>query len=182
MTIFLSILVPIVGIAGVVLGVLLNEFMRRKNRKEVYAPTIFEKRLVAYEGLAEQIDEGSEIADEVINNSDLTAEERHDLISVPISTIAKYTDKYRLYIDPDLGVHCTALFMGVEDIQSVDGEERERLLKDFYHLLNEAHRMIEEDSGVAEINKLFREINRPKLGGPIIERIRELRQKRRKAD
>jgi hypothetical protein len=112
MTIFLAILTPIVGILGVVLGVLLNEVMRRKNRREVYAPKIFEKRLSAYEGLAEHIQSGSEIADEVIENLSLTKEQRHDLISVPISEIAKYVDSHRLYIDGELSAHCTALFMG----------------------------------------------------------------------
>ncbi len=40
MTIFFAILVPIFGIIGVISGIILNEFMRRKSRKEVYAPAI----------------------------------------------------------------------------------------------------------------------------------------------
>ena len=114
----------------------------------------------------------------MIENPDLTAEQRHELIAVPIGTIARYTDKSMLYIDSDLGAHCTALFMGVEDIQSVDEKKRNSLINDYYDLRKEAIRMIEEDSGIAEINKLFLAINRPRLDGPIIERIRYLRQKR----
>jgi hypothetical protein len=178
MTIFLAILAPISGIIGVILGMLLNELVRRKNRREVYAPIIFEKRLIAYEGLLELIETGSEIANELINNSDLTAEQRHDLITEPILAIANYADQHRLYVDEDLTLHCTALFMGVEDIQELDGEEREEHLKEYHHMRSEALRMIEEDSGVAEIKKLFQAINRPKLGGPVIEYIRELRQQR----
>lgn len=36
-------IVPAVGIVGA----LLNEFLRRRNRRELYAPMIFEKRLSA---------------------------------------------------------------------------------------------------------------------------------------
>lgn len=178
MTTFLVILAPTFGIVGVVLGVLLNEFLRRKNRREVYAPMIFEKRLAFYERLAEHINKGSEIADEVIENLDLTAEQRHDQITMPVKAIANYVGKHWLYIDQELGAHCTALFMGVEDIQTADGQEREELLKNYRNMRMEALRMIAEDSGVAEINKFFRAINRPKFDGPFIERLRELRRQR----
>jgi hypothetical protein len=64
---------------------------------------------------------------------------------------------------------------GVEDIRDSNDEQRDSLLRDYYHSRSEAFRMIAEDSGIAQINKLFKSINRPALNGPIIERIRELR-------
>ena len=180
MTTFLAILVPTVGVIGVVLGVLLNELLRRRNCRELYAPKIFEKRLAAYEGLAELIQNGGGVANEVIENPDLTAEKRHDLIMAPIMSIAKYVDRSWLYIDEELGAHCTALFMGVEDIYEAKGDEKDKLLSNYYHLRKKALRMIGEDSGVVEINKVFRAINRPKIGGPVVEAIRELRRKQRR--
>lgn len=177
-TTFVAILSPLVAILGVVTGVLLNEFVRRRNRRELYAPKIFEKRLAAYEKLADLIENGSEIAQEVIDNAEFTREQRHALISEAILTIARHTDSHKLYIDEELAVHCTALFMGVEDIYDEKGEKRETLLKNFYDARYEAFRMIAEDSGISEINKLFKIINRPKLSGPIIELTRELRQKK----
>lgn len=177
---FLVILAPTAGVLGTILGVLLNEFVRRKNRRELYAPKIFEKRLSAYESLAELIDSGSDAATQVIENPDLSAEQRHGLIAAVVMSIAKSVDKNRLYIDEELGAHCTALFMGVEDIHTAEPEDREKLLKNYRHLRTEALRMIGEDSGVAEINKLFRTINRPKIGGPVVEAIRELRRKQRR--
>ena len=180
MTTFLAILAPTVGVIGVVLGVLLNEFVRRRNRRELYAPKIFEKRLAAYESLVEHIENGSNVANEVIKNPDLTVEQRHDLITAVVMSIAKSVDKNRLYIDEQLATHCTALFMGVEDVFKEQGEEREKLLRNYYEMRTEALRMISEDSGVAEINKLFRTINHPKISGPIVEAIRELRQKQRR--
>jgi len=66
--------------------------------------------------------------------------------------------------------------MGVEDIPETAGEVREALLRDYRTMRKDAFRMIAEDSGIAEINKLFKVINRPDIGGPLIERIRELRK------
>ena len=178
MTEYFPIIAPLIGMAGVIAGVLLNEFVRRRNRRELYAPKIFEKRLAIYEGLAKHIHEGSEVANEVIENESLTPNERHALISAPISAIAQYMDENSLYIDEELAIHCTALFMGVEDIYDATADEKKRLIEN-YHMRKEALRMIAEDSGIAEINRLFKAINRPKLSGPIIEKLRELRQQQR---
>jgi hypothetical protein len=92
-------------------------------------------------------------------------------------SLAKYGDKHRLYLDDELSVHCTTLFIAVEDIHDANAAKSE-LLKRYYHQLGEARRMIVEDAGIAEINRLFKSINRPKLTGPVIEYMRELRQKK----
>jgi hypothetical protein len=177
MATFLAILASIAGVVGVLLGVLLNEFVRRKNRRELYAPKIFEKRLAAYENLAELIQNGSKVANEVIENPDLTTEQRHDVIGAVVVSIAKSMDKDLLYIDKEPGAYCAALFMGVENFYAAKEEEKQRLLRNYYGMRTEALRMISEDSGVAEIKKLFRTINRPKIGGPIVGAIRELRRR-----
>jgi hypothetical protein len=44
----------------------------------------------------------------------------------------------------------------------------------------DAFRMIGEDSGVAQINKLFKSINRPKLTSSVIDRIQELRDEKKR--
>lgn len=177
MTEFQALLTPAVSIISLVVGALLTEYLRRSNRTELYIPIVFEKRLVAYEGLLERVEKGNEIANEVINNEKLTAEERHELISEALHGVAGYTDKNRLYLDEELSLHCVAMFMGVEDIQNASDEARENASEHYYHMRREALRMIKEDSGVARVNKLFETINRPKLEGPIIEYVREVRQK-----
>lgn len=175
MSTVLALLVPIFGIFGVISGILLNEFMRRKNRREVFAGKIFEKKLAAYEGLNDHIYRGVIAADEVIENTQLSPSQRHELVSATIGEIANYVDEHQLYIDQEIAAHCTALFMGVEDIPEATGDVREALLRDYWAMRKDAFRMIAEDSGIAEINRLFKVINRPKIDGPIIERIRELR-------
>lgn len=101
----LPILVPMISIASLLLGAWLNEFVRRRNRRELFAPRIFEKRLDAYEGLLAKVHSGSKIADEVIENKDLTQEDRHALISTVIHEIIAFCEGHSLYIDEELSVH-----------------------------------------------------------------------------
>lgn len=170
---FLPIIVPSIGIVGVIVGAFLNEFMRRRSRRELYAPKIFEKRLSAYEGLIKQVYHGSKVADEVIENSEITKEQRHELISVVVHGMAEFTEKNHLYLDEELTVHCMALFMGVEDIHDTVEDGKQELLDHYRQMRIEALRMASEDSGVAEINRLFKAINKPKIDGELIRYFRK---------
>ena len=176
MNAYFPVVAPVIGIVGVVVGVLLNEFMRRRNRRELYAPRIFEKRLAAYEGLIEQIHQGSKVAGEVIESDDFTEEQRHDLISVVVHEVAEFAEKNRLYLDEDLAVHCMALFMGVEKIHDASEKDRHELLDHYHQMQKEALRMAAEDFGVAEINRLFKAINKPKIDGAFIRYFREAKR------
>ena len=161
---------------GVVVGSLLNEFLRRRRRVEEYSSVIFEKRLKAYEDLMTLIHRGSDLAQEAIDNGDLSHAERHDLISKVIGPIAEFVDRNSLYINEELGAHCVALFMGVEDVRDAPEATREQLARAYYANRSETFRMIKEDFGLTEINRLFRSVNRPRITSPVIEAIRELRR------
>ena len=99
------------------LGVALNEWIRRSSRIESYSATIFEKRLGIYEELWKKILAGREVAEEVIDNTAITAEQRHELISAVVLSIAGFCDENNLYLNEEVTVQCCTLFMGVEDIQ-----------------------------------------------------------------
>lgn len=169
--------VGLFGFGGVMVGVALHELLRRTSRIEAYAGRVFDARLAKYEELFGLLHSGYEIASDVIENSDYTAEERLAFISAPIMAIAEFTEENELYIDSDLGAHCVATFMGAEEIRDIENidernEEEERIWEK-YKL---ARQMIREVSGVAEIDKLFKKITKPNLSGPIIERIRYYRE------
>ena len=144
---------------------------------QIFAPKIFEKRLEAYERLIEQIHHGSKIANEVIENKELTQEQRHDLVSVVVHGMVEFCENNHLYIDEELAVHCMALFMGVEDIYIADIDQKKEFLDNYRHMRKEALRMAIEDSGVAEINRLFKEINKPNIEGSLIHYFRKAKLK-----
>lgn len=175
---YLPIITPAIGIVGILVGALLSEFLRRRNRRELYAPMVFDKRLAAYEGLIEQINHGSEVATEIIENDKFTQEQRHELISVVVLGMAKFTEKHRLFLDEELSAHCIALFMGVEDIHGANEEDKQELLGNYRQMRSEALRMAVEDSGVSEINRLFKAINKPKIDGAFIDYLRKLKREK----
>ena len=177
---FIALSGPLIGMLGVVVGTVLNEYLRRSRRVEEYSLDIFKKRLEAYETLMSLINDGSELASEAIDEPDLSPEERHDLVSAAIGPIALFVDRKVLYIDEELGAHCVALFMGTEDIHDAPESEKQQLIDNYYKMRQETYRMISEDSGLAQLNKLFRSINRPKITSPVIERIKYLRQERQR--
>lgn len=173
----LQLLLPYIGtLVGVALGAFLNEFIRRGRRVEQYSSVIFEKRLEVYERLMGLMQSGYELATEAMDADELSAEDRKGLVSTAILSIAQFTDENVLYLDGELGAHCVALFMGAEDIHDMPDEEGQPAKLRLMRQYADTKRMIVEDSGVAEVNKLFKTINKPKITSPVIERIRELRR------
>lgn len=166
----------LIGLVGVILGVLLNEGIRRSRRIETFSPKLFEKRLKKYEQLMALLQAGYKVASDVMSNPAHPKEERHALISEAIHSIARFTDQEELYIDPELGTHCVATFMGAEDVLLIkDPKERVEAEQDVREMYKEAKRMIREDSGIFEIEKLFRSIYKPRITSRVIDRIRYLR-------
>lgn len=119
---------------------------------------------------------GYEVAADVMTNPTHSQEERHALISQAIHSIAQFTDQAALYVNPELGGHRVATFMGAEDVLLMgDPKEREEAEQDIRDMYNEAKRMIREDSGISEIEKLFRSIYKQQITSPVIGRTRYLR-------
>lgn len=174
MTIFLAVLAPTLGFLGLFIGAFLSEWLRRKNRREQFAQIIFEKRLAAYEGLLLRIGVGSDIVDQLIRNG-ASAEKRHQEVATAISDVIEFTEANRLYLNEEIALHCGALFMGTEDIPDAPKDEQPGLLQDYHEMRKDAVRMITEDSGVAELNRLFQDVNKPDISSEFIERLRFLK-------
>lgn len=166
----------VMGLAGIPLGVFLAEFVRRRNRSEQFAAAIFAKRLEAYEVLVALVYEGRAIAEQVLTDTKLSPKDRHDLVGQALMPIAQHTDRSSLYIDEELGAHCVALFMGVEDIPDLPDAEKQARLTAYRQQLQETRRMIFEDSGIANANKFFRDVHRSRISSPVIDYIRKLRE------
>jgi len=90
----------LLAIASLLLGVALNEWIRRSNRIESYSAAIFQKRLGIYEELWKKILAAREVAEGVINDTALTAEQRHELISAVVHSIAGFCDENSRVPDP----------------------------------------------------------------------------------
>jgi hypothetical protein len=168
----------LIGLVGVLIGVLLSQVFHRQNRVETYSHKVFERRLEVYESLMALLQSGYEIANEVMENEELSNEERNAFISEAIMPIASFTDEHGLYIDKYVAAHMTSAFMGAEDVlEEVDKKKREALANAIRLSYKTAKEIVLTESGAEEINKHFRSISRSKPTSPVIERIKELEKR-----
>lgn len=174
------IIAAIFSLIGIIIGIIFNELLRRKNRIEVFSSVVFERRLSIYEQLYTKVQEGQSIINDIISNPSYSKEECVDIISNTILDLAAFSDKNGFYIDRDLAAHCTALWMGLEDICPIsDDNERNQLIHEYTEKYKNTIRMIEEEAGINQLKNLFKSINKPKFNSPTIDRINELRKEMR---
>lgn len=96
---------------------------------------------------------------------------------VPIAHgMIEFVEKHQLYLDEELTFHCMSLFMGVEDIHDASENDKQGWLDNYNQMRREALKMAAEDSGVAEINRLFKAINKPKIDGELIRYYRKAKR------
>lgn len=167
----------LVGIAGVVVGVLMTEGIRRWNRIESFAQAAFERRLSKYEELLALVNRGYGIATDVMEDDASSAEERLETISAAILQIAEFADENALFIDAEVAGHCIATFMGAEDVPDItDTSEKDTAIAHIQDEYVEAKRLILEDSGMHQVNRLLRKVNKPTHDSPIISYMCHLRE------
>lgn len=169
----------LIGLVGVLLGIIISEMVRRRHRIENYSSAVFEKRLQIQEELFRMVNCCDEVARDLIENDSYSKEERHEIVSSAILPIAKYCDDNELYISEELTVHCISLLMGVEDIFYIKSNKRkkqetDRFRKNFWN----AKKMIRKETGIADLDKLFRSITRSKPSSPVIDYMKELRKEK----
>ena len=167
----------LIGLAGILIGLLINEHFRRTNRIENYSSRIFDKRLEIYEGLMSLVDKNSSLFSEVFDSEELTKEEAHGICQTATLEVMKYCDANQLYLNDEITVHIGATFVGIGDIiESDDAEYKKTEIQRFRQYMGSAKQMIKAESGIEELNQLFKKITKSKHSSPVIEYFRELKK------
>jgi hypothetical protein len=171
----------LIGLLGVIIGILLAEFLRRKTRIESLFLKAFEKRLEVYEQLFDKLRKCENVAHDIIENPEYSQDERTELWGSAVLDLAQFTDNSKLYLDEDISVHCVATMMGVEDIYSIESSKSKDAAKNhFFQNLNNAKEMIRKETGLADLDKLFRSITKAKHESPVINYLNKLREKQKR--
>lgn len=110
----------LIALLGVLIGILINEYFRRKSRIEYYSQKIFERRLKVHEELFSLLKKSHSIIGEMHSNEDLTSEERHEIVSSVILGLCEFGDENDFYLDKYLSAQVATLFMGSEDIAEIE--------------------------------------------------------------
>lgn len=173
----------LIGLVGLLIGIVLNEYLRRRHRIEQYSVRIFDKRLEIYEGLMSKVSEASSLMDDIIENSELNDEERRAIAFEAGLNVMEYTDKNDMYLNNEIVLHCGGPFIGALDIFDMSkGEEKSNQIKEFKKGIKITCDMIKKESGIEELNKLFKSITKARHGSPIIDYYRLLKKKQKRSD
>jgi hypothetical protein len=170
----------LIGVMGVLIGILANEALRRHRRIEDYSTKIFEKRLQVYEELYWRLHECYDAANEVLDG-DHSPQERHEIMARLVFPMLEFMDKHSLYLTDEIGVHCGGMWMSVDEIPAIENEkERASQTKAYLQDFKDAKEMIREESGLKEIDRLFRSIAKPRHSSRFVDHYRKLQAERKK--
>jgi hypothetical protein len=170
----------VIAISSLLIGVALNEYVRRSNRIEGYAAAIFQKRIEVYEELWKKVNKGKTVAERVIDDPSFSHQQRHALISEIVLDLAEFCDEHSLYLNDEVTVHCCSLFMGVEDIQAeADPTKAKNLEEQFRTNYLATDNIIRSESGLKRIDKVFSTVTKVRYSSEIIDYYRKARRQRR---
>ena len=174
----MEIFAPFIGIIGVLIGILLNEYYRKSRRIEDYAIKLFDKRLEAYEGLYKVIEEAYNIIQPLLEKM-LDKEKRHAIVSEAIFKIANYTDENQLYLKDEVTVHCCTMFMSSEDVAALNSEvEKKATVNAILEDYKNAKQMIRKECGLTDVDNLLASMMNIKHDSPVIRYFRRLKKQK----
>jgi len=173
----------LIGIIGVLIGLFANEYFRRKSRIESYSAHIFDKRIKIYEELFEKMSDCSSIFADIFKDDIYSKEKRKEIVTKAILDIAQFCDKNAFYLDERISLQCMTLLVGVEEINDIQDQKiKEKEIKRVWKHSRDTKEMIREESGIAELDKLYRSITRAKHKGPIISYYDKLKKEQKKEE
>ena len=173
----------LIGLLGLIVGVVLNEYFRRRNRIEAYSTKVFERRLEAYEGLIKAIRDAEGEVNEVLDDESLAAEERHKRAFEAGLRVMGYTDEHSFFLNDEITVHCGAAFVDVGDILDMpNGKKRTEEIDSFRTMIGDAKKMIRAESGMSEIDQAFRSVTKAKHSSSVIDYYRKLKVERERTN
>jgi hypothetical protein len=168
----------LVGLVGLLIGILLTEYFRRRSRVEMYSSKVFERRLDAYEGLMTIMTEAGSAVGEVLGDESMPLEERRGKVVEAGLRVSRYMDEHLFYLNDEIMIHCGVTFVGVVDVLDLaEGKKREDAIDRFLGRLKNARDMIRAESGMSEIDRAFRAVTKAKHSGPVIDEYRRLKVK-----
>jgi hypothetical protein len=173
----------LIGLLGVLMGLLANEFFRRRSRIESYSSTVFKRRLEIYEELYQRVSACSSIITDVIENSNYSKEQRKEIISTAAIDLARFGDEHDFYLNEHIVLHYMTLLPGVEEIHDIKSKKQKKEeIELVWKNLRLTKRMIRKESGIEALDKLFRSLTMARHKSPLIKYYQDLEKQQRKRD
>lgn len=170
-----EILLILIGPAGIVLGIVLNEHYKRKDQLSLYGEEVFKRRLKIYEELYRTMEDAYGKGRKIIKKTGAPVDERREEWSTTVLSVADFLDKHKLYINENISLHCMLSLIGVEDLAEKNNEKQ---VKVYYKNWNKTKDLIKEDSGLKRLDNFFSNINKPNITSDYISAMDTLRKKK----
>lgn len=170
----------IIGLVGLLLGLLSAEYFRRRSRIEEYSKEVFLKRLEIYEVLYEKLNIASILAGKFEEANIDTVESLVIQTHALVLETARFTDEKGLFINDELIIQCMLTLMLLPSEGTVDELEtfKREQSKEFWGNCRVSKLMIKGETGMSELDKLFRGITRAKHESEYIRYFREIKRQR----
>ena len=156
----------LIGLCGVLVGILLSEYFRRRARSEAYSQALFEKRFAVYEALWKEINRLNDLAASLVNDKSRPAQERQQAWERATLEFYDFIADNALYISRE--VIAGTAFIHVVDgmLKSPDSGVQEADARDYHDGLFNVREMIRAESGAhaatSLLNKIFNVRHRSK--------------------
>jgi hypothetical protein len=164
----------IVGLLGVLLGILINEYFRRNARIEKYSEVIFDKRLSIYENFFKELSKASSLVTELLDVTNLNIDEKKEIAFHAGLKLLEYTEEHKFYINEEITIYCSMVFIEASNIFEEQIDEAK--LADFRQGVMDASLMIRSESGLTEMDDFFKTITKSTPGGKLIEGYRAIKK------
>jgi hypothetical protein len=143
----------LIGFAGLIIGIFLNEYFRRRSRIEIITKEIFVKRLNVFEELYRIILDAENTFYTLERENDQTTNKQ--LWEEKVIKVANYLDEHFLYIDENISVQCMLTLIGAEELLiENNNDDLEKVSKDF----KETKKLIKSVAGVSATEKSLSKI------------------------
>ena len=162
----------IIGLAGLLIGLLINEYFRKSNRIENYSSRVFDKRLTIYEELMLLVHEKYSLVLKVVENDEIPKEEARSICHSASKDIFEFCNANQLYLNKEIVIHIASAFsfvVAVFDMDMNHAEEKSKLIQGFSKYIENAKQMILAESGIEELNDLFKKITKAKHSSEVIK-------------
>ena len=173
-----QIIIAIIPALGVLAGVGLSEYFKRKDRESLFSEVIFKKKLKVYEELFYKLNKIGNKADEIVNDTSLSKKERHEIWSEIVLSFASFLDRNELYLNENIKLHAAISVVGVEEIPDMNEEEKKDHMRDFNQDIRKAMEMIKEEIGIKRLDRFFGKLNKSDLESRWTEYVNEIKKEK----
>lgn len=99
-----TILGAIIGVVGIIIGIIISEFIRRRSKVEKFSETYFAKKVEIYDKLVDDFLELTNLFEHLTKLDD-TLEKKMEIWQLKFLEFLSWIDKKFLYLPEELTVH-----------------------------------------------------------------------------